>query len=72
MFNKKAQTIFSTVFYIIIFLLLLGAGLGYFIVVMSGIAIQSSGIGGIEAFFIANLILWIILGFVLAVMWWTR
>lgn len=70
--NKRGQTIFTTIFYIIIFVLLIGGGLGYFVITLSGIALDSSGISGVEAFFIANLILWIILAFILAVMWWTR
>lgn len=72
MFARKGQSsgIFSIVFWIVIFLLLLGSGLGLFIINMSGLAITMGSLSGFEAFMIGNLILWIIIAFIIAALYW--
>jgi pheromone shutdown protein TraB len=71
--NNKAQTtIFTMLFWIIIFVLLLGAGFGYFIMQMTGLALSFGSLSGIEAFLVATLPLFIILAFIIAVIWWSR
>jgi hypothetical protein len=68
--KKRAQAnIFVIIVWLIIILLVLGSGLGFFVNTMSGVALDS-GLTGIEAFFISNLILWFIVGIIIAVLWW--
>jgi hypothetical protein len=70
--NKKGQTVFTVVFWIIIFFLVMAAGLGTFITIMVGMSIDLGGLTGLEAFLVGNLLLFILLAFILAVMWWSR
>lgn len=71
--NKTAQvSIFTLIFYAIIFIILLAGGLGYVINVMVGVAINNGSLTGLEAFMIANLILWFIIAFIIALFWWSR
>lgn len=70
---KKAQVnIFTMIFIIVIFFLLLAGGLGYIVNTMVGVAMTTPELTGIEAFFINNLMLWFILGFVIWVLWSMR
>lgn len=68
--NSRGQTIFTFTFWIIIFVLLLAGGLGYFITQMSSVAITNSGLSGIEGFILANFLLFILLGFIIAILWY--
>jgi hypothetical protein len=71
--NKHAQTSpFLLVFWVILFFLLMGAGLGYFVTQTVGVAFSFGSLTGVEAFIIANLVLWFVLAFIMAVMWWSR
>jgi hypothetical protein len=68
--NTKAQmSPFTVVFLAIIFILILSVGLAPFITTVTGIALSTSGVGGIEGFFIANLLLWVILAFIIWILW---
>lgn len=73
--NKKGQGnvgIFTVVFIAIIFLLVMAAGLGKFVLDFSNLAVVLGGLSGLEAFFVANLLLWVFIAFVLAVLYWSR
>jgi hypothetical protein len=70
--NKKGQSVFTVVFLIIIFFLIMAAGLGTFVTTMVGISIDTGGLTGLEAFLVGNLLLFILLAFIIAVMWWSR
>lgn len=70
--NNRGQTAFDLIFIVIVFFLLLGGGLGYFINSVVGVSMGSGAFSGIEAFFISNWLLWIILAFILAVLWRAR
>jgi hypothetical protein len=50
----------------------MGAGLGYFVTTGIGVAFSFGSLTGLEAFVIANLILWFVLAFILSVMWWSK
>lgn len=73
--NKKAQvgmSIFTILFIILIFIIVFSGALAPFIQTLVPIAINNGSLTGIEAFLVANLGLWVLLVFVVAIMWWTR
>ena len=59
-------------FYIVIFFLVVGAGLGYMVMTTSGMAVTMGNLTGIEGFIVNNLMLIFILVFVVAIIWYTR
>lgn len=68
--SKKGQVnSFDLAFIVIIFFLLLGAGLGYAINTILAVGLQNNQMSGLEAFPFNNLLLIIICVFVLAVIW---
>lgn len=70
--NKKGQSIFTIIFIIIVFVILLGLGIAPIVNFMSGLAVSLGGLTGLEAFIIANLLLWIIIAFIIWAIWSTR
>ena len=72
-YNKKSQSNpFVIVLFIILFILIMGAGLGSFINTSLGVAMGLSNLTGFEAFLLGNLMLWFVLIFIIAVLWWSR
>ena len=68
--QKKAQlSIFSIIFIIIVFVIILAVALSPFITTVSSIAVSAGGLTGLEAFLIANLLLWVIIIFMIWVLW---
>jgi hypothetical protein len=66
------MNIFQVTFWVIFFFLLMGAGFGYFIQTGVSTSMSFGNISGLEAFILANLVLWIVLGFIVAIIWWSR
>ena len=72
-YNKKSQSNpFVIVLFIILYILIMGAGLGSFINTSLGVAMGLSNLTGFEAFLLGNLMLWFVLIFIIAVLWWSR
>ena len=72
-FNNRGQaSIFTIIIIVILFLILLGVFFAPFISTSMGVAISISGLTGSEAFFFANMLLWIILAFIIWALWNTR
>lgn len=73
--NKAQMSPFTIVVVVLIFFLVLGAGLGKIVNDLVGISNDYStqaGASGIELFLLNNLLLWIVLVFIIAVLWWSR
>lgn len=71
--NNHGQVLmFRVLFISIIFVLLLATGLGKFITTVSGLAVSTAGLTGIEAFFLDNLLLWILFAFTIWILWVTQ
>lgn len=70
--SSKGQSIFTVLFIVLIFILIMALALAPFITTVSGIAINLGGLTGLEAFMIGNLLLWIIIIFIIWVLWSTR
>jgi hypothetical protein len=71
--NTKGQlSIFSIVFIIIIFAIILGLGLAPVVNLFTNLSISLGGLTGLEAFLIGNLLLWIIVIFIIWALWSTR
>lgn len=64
--NRLGQVnIFNVLFVAIIFVCMMALGVGKMINTMIGIGVVAGGVTGIEAFFLNNFVLWILLAFVL-------
>lgn len=72
MSNKKGQSIFTIAFIMLIFVIILALALAPFITTTTQIAVQQGALTGLEAFFMANLLLWVIVIFIIWVLWVTR
>jgi hypothetical protein len=71
--NKRGQaSIFTILFIVLIFIILLALALAPFITTTSAIAVQLGGLTGLEAFMIGNLLLWVIIIFIIWILWVTR
>ncbi len=76
--NKQGQlqqggySIFTVIFIVIVFIIVFGVALAPFITTTTGIATELGGLTGLEAFFMDNFLLWIILIFIIWVLWVTR
>jgi len=71
--NYRGQaSIFTVVTIIILFVILLGLALAPIISTTSSVAVSVSGLTGLEAFMISNLLLWVILIFIIWAIWVTR
>ncbi len=71
--NSRGQaSIFTIIIIVILFLILLGVFFAPFISTSMGVAISISGLTGSEAFFFANMLLWIIIAFIIWALWNTR
>lgn len=67
--NRSGQVnIFNLLFVAIIFLCMMFLGVGKMINTMVGIGVTAGGVTGIEAFFLNNFVLWIMLIFILWMM----
>lgn len=64
--NKSGElNIFNVLFVAIIFLAMMFLGIGKMINTMIGIGVVAGDVGGIEAFFLNNFVLWILFAFIL-------
>lgn len=68
--NHKGQTvhgsnIFNILFVAIIFIIMMALGVGEMINEMIGIGVRTGNVTGVEAFFLNNMVLWIVLIFIL-------
>lgn len=70
--NRKAQSIFTIAFIMLVFVIILALALAPIITTTTGIAVTAGSLTGLEAFFMANLLLWVILIFIIWVLWVTR
>lgn len=70
--NRGQASIFTILFIVLIFIILLALALAPFITTTSSIAVQLGGLNGLEAFLIGNMLLWIIIIFIIWVLWVTR
>ena len=68
--NRKAQTMFTYIIIFGVFLLVFAVGLGAMIKTTSTVAIEQAHLTGTEAFFYDNLVLWILLISIIALIWW--
>lgn len=65
-FYRRGQVnIFNVIFVAIIFVCMMALGVGKMINTMIGIGVDAGGVTGIEAFFLNNFVLWILLIFIL-------
>lgn len=71
--NRRGQlSVFSVVFIILIFVIILAIALAPFITTTSEIAISYGSLSGLEAFVIGNMLLWVIIIFIIWILWSTR
>lgn len=63
--NSGQVNIFNVLFMALIFICMMALGVGKMINTMIGIGVVAGGVTGIEAFFLNNMVLWILLIFIL-------
>jgi hypothetical protein len=67
--NRSGQVnIFNVLFVALIFICMMALGVGKMINTMIGIGVTAGGVTGIEAFFLNNMVLWIVFIFILWLM----
>lgn len=71
--NTKAQlSPFTILFIALIFIIILAVGLAPIVSTTTTVALQTSGVSGIEGFIINNMLLWIIIAFIIWILWATQ